>query len=83
MHRPFERRCGPPALADAQLEQVSAYLDLLLRWNARINLTAVRDPESIGGPWRHDKNIFVSRHVSGHEFTRAGTPLLSSPFRHD
>ena len=39
---------GPPAaLADAQLEQVSAYLDLLLCWNARINLTAVRDPESI------------------------------------
>ncbi|MGA9210913.1 MAG: 16S rRNA (guanine(527)-N(7))-methyltransferase RsmG [Terriglobales bacterium] len=39
---------GPPAsLTGAQLEQVSAYLDLLLRWNARINLTAVRDPESI------------------------------------
>ena len=39
---------GPPAsLADAQLEKVSAYLDLLLRWNARINLTAVRDPESM------------------------------------
>ncbi len=39
---------GPPAaLNGAQLEQVSAYLDLLLRWNARINLTAVRDPESI------------------------------------
>jgi 16S rRNA (guanine527-N7)-methyltransferase len=39
---------GPPAaLNGGQLEQVSAYLDLLLRWNARINLTAVRDPESI------------------------------------
>jgi len=39
---------GPPAsLADVQLDQVSAYFDLLLRWNARINLTAVRDPESI------------------------------------
>ena len=39
---------GPPAsLADAQIEQVLAYLDLLLRWNARINLTAVRDPKSI------------------------------------
>ncbi|HVP51493.1 MAG TPA: 16S rRNA (guanine(527)-N(7))-methyltransferase RsmG [Terriglobales bacterium] len=39
---------GPPAsLTDAQLGQVSAYLDLLLRWNARINLTAVRDPESM------------------------------------
>jgi len=39
---------GPPAsLSGAQLAQVSAYLDLLLRWNARINLTAVRDPESM------------------------------------
>ena len=39
---------GPPAaLNGAQLEQVLAYLDLLLRWNARINLTAVRDSGSI------------------------------------
>jgi 16S rRNA (guanine527-N7)-methyltransferase len=29
------------------LEQLQRYLDLLLRWNARINLTAVRDPEDI------------------------------------
>ncbi|MGC2110009.1 MAG: 16S rRNA (guanine(527)-N(7))-methyltransferase RsmG [Candidatus Korobacteraceae bacterium] len=33
----------PPGL----IEQVQAYLELLLRWNARINLTAVRDPEQI------------------------------------
>ena len=39
---------GPSAsLTEAQLGQVSAYLNLLLRWNARINLTAVRDPESM------------------------------------
>jgi 16S rRNA (guanine527-N7)-methyltransferase len=39
---------GPPSsLSDAQLGQVSAYIDLLLRWNARINLTAVRDAESM------------------------------------
>jgi 16S rRNA (guanine527-N7)-methyltransferase len=30
-----------------QLEQISTYLDLLLRWNTRINLTAVRKPEAI------------------------------------
>jgi 16S rRNA (guanine527-N7)-methyltransferase len=29
------------------LSQLDAYLDLLLRWNARVNLTAVRDPEQI------------------------------------
>jgi 16S rRNA (guanine527-N7)-methyltransferase len=34
-------------LASRQLEQLAAYLDLLLKWNARINLTAVRDAEQI------------------------------------
>jgi 16S rRNA (guanine527-N7)-methyltransferase len=39
---------GPSAsLTDAQLAQVSAYLDILLRWNARINLTAVRDSDGM------------------------------------
>ena len=34
-------------LTDAQLHQLAAYLDLLLKWNARMNLTAVRDPAQI------------------------------------
>ena len=38
---------GENALNAAQLEQVSAYLDLLLKWNAKMNLTAVRAPEEI------------------------------------
>jgi 16S rRNA (guanine527-N7)-methyltransferase len=29
------------------LSQLSSYLDLLLKWNARTNLTAIRDPEEI------------------------------------
>jgi 16S rRNA (guanine527-N7)-methyltransferase len=33
----------PPTL----YPQLSAYLDLLLRWNARTNLTAIREPEEI------------------------------------
>src|SRR5438874_4700412 len=32
-------------LTSYQIGQVIAYLDLLFRWNARINLTAVRTPE--------------------------------------
>jgi 16S rRNA (guanine527-N7)-methyltransferase len=35
------------ALSAAQVEQVSVYVDILLKWNARINLTAVRDPAEI------------------------------------
>jgi 16S rRNA (guanine527-N7)-methyltransferase len=35
------------ALNAAQVDQVSIYLDLLLKWNARINLTAVRDAEEM------------------------------------
>jgi len=46
----------PPDLY-AQLE---TYLDLLLRWNARMNLTAVRDPEQI--VTRHfGESLFAAR----------------------
>jgi 16S rRNA (guanine527-N7)-methyltransferase len=34
-------------LAPRQLEQLLAYLDLLLKWNAKTNLTAIREPEQI------------------------------------
>jgi 16S rRNA (guanine527-N7)-methyltransferase len=34
-------------LSDEQLRQVSAYLDLLLRWNEKVGLTSVRGPENI------------------------------------
>ena len=34
-------------LAPEQLDQISIYIDLLLRWNARINLTAIREPEQV------------------------------------
>lgn len=38
---------GLPALNSTQSDQFRRYLDLLLRWNARMNLTAVREPENI------------------------------------
>jgi 16S rRNA (guanine527-N7)-methyltransferase len=34
-------------LSDDVLARVSSYLDLLLHWNAKTNLTAIRDPEQI------------------------------------
>ncbi|MBV8207926.1 MAG: 16S rRNA (guanine(527)-N(7))-methyltransferase RsmG [Acidobacteria bacterium] len=41
--RPFTAE----ALSAAQLAAFGAYLDLLLRWNQRINLTAVRAPDEV------------------------------------
>ena len=52
-------------LAPKLLAQLHLYLDLLLRWNARINLTAVREPEQI-----------VTRHFGESLFAAQG--LLSS-----
>jgi 16S rRNA (guanine527-N7)-methyltransferase len=43
----LERSTKGAALPPALLEQLQRYLDLLLRWNARVNLTAVRNPEEI------------------------------------
>jgi len=49
-------------LPQLTLTQISTYIDLLLRWNARINLTAIRDPEEI--VTRHfGESIFLARHL--------------------
>lgn len=38
---------GSAALSDSQLDSIQAYLDLLLRWNAKLNLTSIRDAEEV------------------------------------
>jgi 16S rRNA (guanine527-N7)-methyltransferase len=49
-------------LSPVQLKTISIYIDMLLRWNARINLTAVRDPEEI--VTRHfGESILAARHL--------------------
>ncbi len=49
-------------LDPAQLQHISTYIDLLLRWNARINLTAIRQPEEI--VTRHfGESLFAARHL--------------------
>ncbi len=37
----------PHPLTEEPLAKIAGYLDLLLRWNQRINLTSVRDPQQI------------------------------------
>jgi len=59
------------SLSQSQLDQISIYLDLLLRWNARINLTAIRNEEEI--VTRHfGESLFLARHLFN-----AGATLLA------
>lgn len=66
---------GAPDLAvlsPGQVRLISIYIDLLLRWNARINLTSVREPEEI--VTRHfGESIFAARHLFSQPDVRAGT----------
>jgi 16S rRNA (guanine527-N7)-methyltransferase len=58
-----------PALSPAQLSTISTYIDLLLHWNARINLTSIRHPEAI--VTRHfGESLFAARHL----FPEPGPP---------
>ena len=46
------------------VEQLGSYLDLLLRWNARTNLTAIREPEAI--VQRHfGESLFAAKMLAG------------------
>jgi 16S rRNA (guanine527-N7)-methyltransferase len=49
-------------ISQEQLGRTAAYLDLLLKWNAKINLTAIRSPEEI--VTRHfGESFFAARHL--------------------
>ena len=48
--------------SDALLRQLSTYLDLLVKWNTRMNLTAIRSPEEM--VTRHfGESLFVASHL--------------------
>jgi 16S rRNA (guanine527-N7)-methyltransferase len=50
------------ALQEIQLHNISTYIDILLKWNARMNLTAVRKPEEI--VQRHfGESLFAARQL--------------------
>ena len=60
--RLLEPFLGGQQLTALQLSHISMYIDILLRWNARINLTAIRDPEEI--VVRHfGESLFAARHL--------------------
>ena len=76
-------------LPSPALGQISIYIDLLLRWNARINLTSIRDPEQI--VTRHfGESFFLASHLFPERVARtflsaqglspskeAGAPLIA------
>jgi 16S rRNA (guanine527-N7)-methyltransferase len=66
---PFLEQPLPPS----RLDQISIYIDLLQRWNARINLTAIRQEEEI--VTRHfGESLFMARHLFPTSGVRAPSP---------
>ncbi len=69
--QPYLREPGQPidkppgeSVTAALVEQLSTYLDLILRWNQRTNLTSIRDPREIVR--RHfGESLFAARHLPG------------------
>jgi len=59
------------------IANISTYIDILLRWNARINLTAIRDPDQI--VTRHfGESLFAARLLfAGERDGSRGAPLLA------
>ena len=57
----------PAILSPAQLHCISTYIDILVRWNTRINLTAIRDPEEIV-----TRHFGESLFAAGHLFPKSG-----------
>jgi 16S rRNA (guanine527-N7)-methyltransferase len=51
-----------PVATEGLFDSISTYIDLLLHWNTRINLTAIRDPEEI--VTRHfGESLFAAHHL--------------------
>lgn len=63
-------------LSSAQLRNISTYIDILLLWNAQINLTSIRDEDEIvtrhfGESFFAARHLFPEKNREGHDFSRA------------
>jgi 16S rRNA (guanine527-N7)-methyltransferase len=59
---PFLGPASEQQLTTTDFELISTYVDILLRWNTRMNLTAIRDSEEI--IIRHfGESLFAARHL--------------------
>jgi 16S rRNA (guanine527-N7)-methyltransferase len=76
--QPFLEQPLPPS----HLDQISIYIDLLQRWNARINLTAIRPEEQV--VTRHfGESFFLARHLfpAGAPDSASTPALEGAPFK--
>jgi 16S rRNA (guanine527-N7)-methyltransferase len=73
--QPFLDSANGQQLTSNDLHNISTYIDILLRWNARINLTAIRDEEQI--VTRHfGESLFAARHL----FPKSSVPSVVKDF---
>jgi len=75
---PFVPRTSGQQLTECDLSDISTYIDMLRRWNTRINLTAIRDQEEI--VTRHfGESLFAAVHLfPARSFTPAGEAATNS-----
>ncbi len=63
-------------LDETRLRAISTYIDLLLTWNARINLTAIREPGEI--VQRHfGESLFAAKHLLEQKLPQTAVDLGS------
>jgi 16S rRNA (guanine527-N7)-methyltransferase len=63
-------------LDETRLRAISIYIDLLLKWNVRINLTAIREPNEI--VQRHfGESLFAAKYLLGQQMPRTAIDVGS------
>ena len=71
---PFMDSANNERLRAEDLQRISTYIDILQRWNARINLTAIRDEEEI--VTRHfGESFFAARHLVPTRVATGASPV--------
>jgi 16S rRNA (guanine527-N7)-methyltransferase len=69
--RPGEEPAVSAVLSATQLQSISTYIDILQHWNARINLTAIRNEEEI--VTRHfGESLFAATHLFPKVYPESG-----------
>jgi 16S rRNA (guanine527-N7)-methyltransferase len=79
----LEPYLGPPdarRLPPDTFDYISTYIDILQHWNARVNLTAIRNQEEI--VTRHfGESLFTARHLFPLQENKTGVPHVSPILR--